>query len=162
MSIPMPILKPLPINTKGCSWWFKVWVVLTAARRYQLVADWVFVLPDGRLAVIPAGFIMDGASTPKFLWGILDPMGILLIQGIVHDFGYRFDYILIYDPITTIITKENVGAGQKYWDDLFYSIGIHSTELKFTGVCSHRMLRMFGFLAWRSNRKLNEPDIIVV
>lgn len=162
MSIPMPILKPLPIDTKGCTWWFKIWVVLTSARRYQLAADWVFVLPDGRLAVIPAGFVMDGASTPKFLWGILDPMGVLLLQGIVHDFGYRFDYLLIYDPETTTVSKQDVGAGQKHWDKLFYAIGIHLTDLKFTGICSYYMLRLFGGIAWRQNRKLHELDITVL
>ena len=158
----MPIIKPLPIDTKGRSWWLKVWLVLTSARKYQLAADWVFVLPDNRIAVIPAGFIMDGASTPKFLWGILDPMGVLLLQGIVHDFGYRFDYLLIYDPATTTITRQNIGAGQKYWDCLFYSIGIHLTDLKFTGIMSYYMLRLFGGIAWRGNRKLNESNIDIL
>lgn len=160
MSIVMPIMKPIPIDTRGLTKLQKVWTVLTAARRWQLVGDWMFVLPDGRIALIPAGFTMDGASTPKFMWGILDPVGILLLQGIIHDFGYRFDYILIYDPDSSSFSKQSIGAGQAFWDRLFYDVGISVTGLRLTSLLSYWMLRVFGRFAWRANRKLNEQEIV--
>lgn len=160
MTIAMPLLKPVPILTKGLPLWKKILILFTHVRKWELVSDWLFVLPNGITIVIPGRFVMDGASTPRFLWGILEPTGILLIQGIIHDFGYRYDYLWIQLPDGSR-TKIYVGAGRKHWDDLFLSVGQTLTEMTITGWLSWVMLRIFGSIAWRENRELNEPDILV-
>lgn len=156
----MPILRPIPIVTRGLPFWRKVWVLLTAQRQWELVDNWVFMLPCGVYIIIPKGFIMDGASTPKFMWGILDPTGILLLQGIVHDYGYRFDYLWAYDNDRQLY-KLYGGRGRKFWDDLFLAIGRDVVDLQVTGYLSYGMLRLLGWIAWNKNRKLNQADIII-
>lgn len=41
-----------------------------------------------RLIVVPAGFITDFASIPRFFWRILPPFGKYAAAAIVHDFLY--------------------------------------------------------------------------
>lgn len=154
----MPMLKPLPIQTQGKPFWEKVWLVLTAARKWEVVEDWVYFLPCGTPVIIPKGFVMDGASTPKFMWGILDPVGVLLIPGIIHDYGYRYDYLWAVDKKGKLY-KYHCKKGRAFWDRLFLDVEIHANDLHLTGVLSYIMLRIFGVLAWNSNRKLNDPAL---
>lgn len=154
----MPVLRPIRICTKGLPLLKKIWVLLTAVRKWELAENWFFILPTGQTIIIPRGFVFDGASTPKFMWGFLEPTGVLLIQGLVHDFGYRYDYLWSINHNGKFY-KIQVGAGKKYFDDLFMQIGRDVNELVLTGYLAWLSLKAFGGIAWRSNRKLNAPDI---
>ena len=46
---------------------------------------------DGHWHVIPAGYVSDGASVPRFFWRILSPNidGRTLVPSIIHDFEYE-------------------------------------------------------------------------
>ena len=68
-----------------------------------------------------ASFQFDAASVPKILHWLLSSTGLLLIQGMVHDFSYRYDYLLTLDK--TGYNKYMNKAGRKYWDQLFKEIG---------------------------------------
>lgn len=39
--------------------------------------------------IVPDGFVTDGASTPKALWGLFPPLGRYSIAAVVHDHLYR-------------------------------------------------------------------------
>ena len=158
--LPMPILRPLPIITKGLSWWMKIWVLIVSVRKWELVETWYFILPNGQVIIIPRGFIFDGASTPKFLWGILDPVGVLLIQGLIHDFGYRHDYLWAFDENRQLY-KLHLNAGREFWDGLFLDVGMDLLDMQVTGYLSWLALRAFGWFAWNKNRKLNCEDIVI-
>jgi hypothetical protein len=43
-------------------------------------------LKDGTEIILPADFELDGASIPRIFWGILSPVGLLLIPGLIHDY----------------------------------------------------------------------------
>lgn len=159
--LPMPSLRPIPIVTKGLSWWAKFWVLLTAVRQFEVTDNWFFIMPDGTIIMIPRGFIFDGASTPKFLWGLLDPVGILLIQGLIHDFGYRYDYLWAFDENRQLY-KLYLHAGRKFWDDMFLDVGNDLLDMQVTGYLSWGALRSFGWIAWDKNRKLNSEDICIL
>lgn len=158
--LPMPSLRPIPIVTKGLPYWKKIWVLLTAVRKWEVTENWLFKLPNGKYILIPRGFIFDGASTPKFLWGILDPVGVLLIQGLIHDHGYRFNYLWALDENRNLC-KMYEGAGREFWDDLFLEIGNDLLDMQVTGWVSWAMLRSFGWLAWERNRELAQADIVI-
>ncbi len=111
--------------------------------------------------MIPRGFIFDGASTPKFLWGLLDPVGILLIQGLIHDFGYRYDYLWAFDENRQLY-KLYLHAGRKFWDDMFLDVGNDLLDMQVTGYLSWGALRSFGWIAWDKNRKLSSEDICIL
>ncbi len=51
-----------------------------------LVFEW-----KGIKHVIPAGFVSDGASVPRFFWRLVDPpiTAATLIPSVKHDFIYR-------------------------------------------------------------------------
>lgn len=158
--LPMPLLRPVPISTKGLGFFARLWVLITAVRKWEVAENYFFVMPDGQLVMIPKGFIFDGASTPKFLWGLLDPTGVLLIQGLIHDFGYRYDYLWAFNEKRQLY-KLHLGGCREFWDQLFLDIGNDLYDLQVTGYLSWLMLRIFGWLAWKKNRELNDPDIII-
>ena len=155
----MPMLKPVHICTKGKSFWQKMWILLTGVRTWEVVEDWVFIMPCGTPVVIPRGFVMDGASTPKFLWGLLDPMGILLIQGIIHDYGYRYDYLWAISRKGNTY-KYHQNKGRRFWDKTFLDVGLHVNDMQVTGWLSWLMLRLFGWWAWSENRRKNEAELV--
>jgi hypothetical protein len=102
---------------------------------------------------------MDGASTPKFMWGLLDPVGILLIQGIIHDYGYRYDYVWAINN-ENVLYKYHEKQGREFWDKLFLEIGLYVNEMQVTGYLSWLMLRLFGGKAWEENRIRNAPELL--
>lgn len=78
----MPNIRPKMIPTKGLPLWSRAWAVLTSVRRWQMVEDWTFKLPNGIEIVIPQGFEFDGASIPKPLYFLAGLVLVLLIVGI--------------------------------------------------------------------------------
>ena len=62
----MPKLVPIPIKTREKSIFLRIWRWITSIRKWQLIEDWEFQLPDnGPTIVIPKGFVFDGASIPR-------------------------------------------------------------------------------------------------
>lgn len=154
----MPKLSPLPIKTLGKSFFPRIWAWVTEVRKWELVEDWEYELPDKTIVVIPKHFIFDGASIPRPLWGILSPTGLLLIPGLIHDFGYRYDYIWVRD-ITGKVHKDKEGYGQKCWDKLFYEVGKKVNGMKIIDALAWLALASMGRFAWKANRERNEAEV---
>ena len=74
----MPELKPVPIKTKGKGFW-KYSNVLLSTRNWEITKDWKYKI-NGNEYIIPAGFVFDGASIPKFLRTFFSPVGVLLMN----------------------------------------------------------------------------------
>jgi len=147
----MPKLEPIPIETKGKSFLTRIWALLTVVRRWKLIEDWYFILPNGVRIVIPKGFTTDGSSIPKQLWFLLSPTGLLLVPGLVHDFAYSYDYLWALDERGNLY-KYRERAGQKYWDDLFRDVGYAVNGMIISDTLSYYALRAFGFIAWGNAR----------
>lgn len=158
LSKDMPSLRPVPIKTKGKNFAGRVWSLLTVVREWEVIEDWYFRLPNGVLIIIPKGFIFDGASVPKPLWGLLSPVGLLLTAGLIHDFAYRYDYLWSID-FNGQFYKYNLGSGQKHWDDLFKQISVETNGMIITDQLSWLALRAFGFISWNENRMKFEDDL---
>ena len=118
----MPKLAPITIPTKGKKPLAKLRAWITEVRQWQLVEDWQYQLPDQQTIIIPKGFVFDGASIPRLLWGLLSPTGLLLIPGLIHDFGYRYDYLWRLRSDGKV-EKAYCRFGQKRWDKQFLSSG---------------------------------------
>ena len=89
--------------------------------------DWCYELKRGNetiTLVIPEGFEFDGASVPRLLWFLLSPIGLLLIPGLIHDYGYKHDQLWSLEKDGAIEpfphSPEN---GKRYWDSLFWEVG---------------------------------------
>lgn len=58
--------------------------------KLRLLKPITFIGNDGRRYLIPAGYVSDGASVPRFFWRLLSPCidGRTLPSSVVHDFEY--------------------------------------------------------------------------
>ena len=111
----MPKMKPIPIQTYNKGFWKALWMWITGVRQWEIVEDFHFSL-QGEGYIVPAGFQFDGASVPKFLATFLSPVGVLLMGGLVHDYGYKYATLMKTDG-------SNIGPQtQSYMDKLFRDI----------------------------------------
>jgi hypothetical protein len=85
-------------------------------------------------------------------------VGLLLIPGLVHDYGYRFDQLWQKNANGEIepYMKE---AGKKAWDDLFKSVGIRVNGFAGIDFVAWIGLRLGGFFAWHKHRQRNETPV---
>ena len=147
----MPILRPLPIPTKGVNFIKRAWRWFTIIRKWEVVEPYHFLFRGVQL-LIPKGFVFDGASIPRPFWAVLSPTGLLLIPGLFHDFGYRYDYLLVGED-----KKWNEGAGKGFWDKLFREMGEEVNGVHFANWVAWAALGVGGWAAWFNKRKVPDP-----
>ena len=109
-------------------------------------------MSDGEQIKIPKGFIFDGASIPRPLWILLSPVGLLFIQGLLHDYGYKYNRLELANP-----TDDNIYYGENYgklfWDKVFLKEGIRVNDFALIGAMAWLALLAFGWIAWRKHRR---------
>lgn len=147
----MPQMSPIKIETADKGFWKAVWMWLLGVRHWEITRDFYFSL-KGEEYVIPQGFEFDGASVPKFLAMWLSPTGVLLMGGLIHDFGYKYGTLLRSDR-TSIGDKS-----QKWMDTLFRDICIEQNGFKLLNYLAYWALRVGGFVAWNGHRKHEPKD----
>jgi hypothetical protein len=87
----LPQVQPLLFDTKGLGVFQKWKKILTFRREWVLKENYYLYLASfNRYVFVPKGFVFDFASTPRVLWPIVSPTGVLLCAALPHDFGYRF------------------------------------------------------------------------
>ena len=145
----MPHMKPIAIPTKGKGFWggLKVWLLVS--RKWEIVSDYHYKI-NGVELVIPTGFIFDGASVPKFLHTWLSPMGVLLVGGLIHDYGYKYQTLLCKGKKKSIGTKT-----QKELDIIFRDVNIIQNGFRLINYLAYYGLKFGGFAAWNKHRKVN-------
>ena len=145
----MPELKPVPIKTKGKGFWKGILLWLLGVRHWELAEDFNYTLND-KDYVIPAGFTFDGASIPKFLHPFFSPVGVLLMGGLVHDYAYKYETLLMKNK------KDTLGViSQKRADEIFRDININVNGFYLMNYLAYWSLRLGGFVAWNGHRKRN-------
>jgi hypothetical protein len=148
----MPHMKPVRIATAGKGFWGAIKMWLLGGRTWEIVKDWHYSL-DGVNYVVPKGFVFDGASVPKFLASWLSPVGVLLVGGLVHDYGYKYETLYTKNKGDW---KENCGwKTQKDMDIIFRDINIEQNGFHFLNYLAYWALRLGGFAAWNGHRKRN-------
>lgn len=119
----MPPMKPEPIaSSEKIPFLDKLLTMIFTVRRWRLQKNWHFQLEEDVEIIIPRDFSFDGASIPGIFWAVLSPVGLLLIPGLVHDYGYRYDMLWRLGPDGEV-QEYRKGAGKDYWDGLFQEIG---------------------------------------
>lgn len=147
----MPQMSPIKIETADKGFWKAIWMWMLGVRHWEITKDFYFSL-KGEEYVIPQGFEFDGASVPKFLAMWLSPTGVLLMGGLIHDYGYKYGTLLRSDR-TTIGDKS-----QKWMDTLFRDICIQQNGFKLLNYLAYWALRLGGFVAWNGHRKHEPKD----
>lgn len=145
----MPVLKPLPIKTKDKGFFKGIIMWLLGVRHWELAEDFHYKLND-KAYVIPAGFKFDGASIPKFLHTFFSPVGVLLMGGLIHDYAYKYETLLLKNK------KDTLGViSQKRADEIFRDININVNGFYVMNYLAYYSLRLGGFVAWNGHRKRN-------
>lgn len=142
----MPLIQPLPIPTRGRSFFTAIWVWLTNSRKWLVAEDWPFQI-NGESYVIPKGFKFDGASIPRAFWFLLNPIGLLLIPGLIHDYAYANEGLLFQSRV------EGPTMTQSECDMTFREAAIAVNGFKFINYCAWFTLYCFGFLAFNKHRR---------
>jgi len=143
----MPHMKPIAIPTAGKGFWGAIWMWLMGTRQWVVAKDFHYTI-YGEDFVIPKGFQFDGASIPKFLHTWLSPTGVLLMGGLIHDYGYKYETLLRKGKKTTIGIKD-----QKWMDQTFRDINIEQNGFHLLNYLAYWALRLGGFVAWNGHRK---------
>ena len=154
--IEMPKLIPIPIPTnKQPSFIHKLVVFVTQPRRWELADNWEYKLNDKVTLVIEKGFKFDGASIPRIFWAILSPTGLLLIPGLIHDYGYRYDQIWILDEGNQVVVYKDA-KGKDYWDTLFKDVGNTVNNVGLVNFIAKLAVAFGGKKTWEKHRKANK------
>lgn len=153
----MPTIRPLPLRTRGRSWWQRTRAWLWDARTWEVQKDYTYTRPDGERLMIPAGFRTDFASSPRAFWPMgMDPTGILLVPSLFHDWGYRHDFYLDGSG-----ERVHAGLGKAFHDRLLREICHEVNGMVMPGVLAWLALDACGGLAWRAcvRRRTGEIDL---
>ena len=145
----LPHMRPNRIPTADKGFWGAIWLWIMTVRTWTVMKDFTYTI-NGEKYVIPAGFQFDGASVPKFLASFLSPVGVLLIGGLIHDYGYKYKTLLKADKKSTCGDKD-----QKWMDETFRDINIKVNGFGFLNYLAYWALRLGGFVAWNGHRKRN-------
>lgn len=147
--IDMPVMSPITIPTAGKGFWGAIWMWFWSVRTWRIEKDFHYSI-RGEDFVIPKGFEFDGASVPKFLASWLSPVGVLLIGGLIHDYGYKYASLLKKGKKTSL---DNLS--QKDMDIIFRDINIEQNGFHLLNYLAYWALRIGGFVAWNGHRKRN-------
>jgi len=142
----MPTMRPIIIPTKDRGFFGAIWLWLWTSRKWEIAEDWYFSLNDTEYK-IPAGFIFDGASIPKYFWNWLSPIGVLLMPGLIHDYLYANENLLKANGV--VDSKKT----QKECDQIFRDVAISINGFYIINWIAYYALRLFGWVAWNGHRK---------
>ena len=151
----MPKLTPIPIPTKRRPFLMRILVWFFEVRKWELSQNWSFQLEDGPEIVLPKGFRFDGASIPRPFWAILSPTGLLLIPGLLHDYGYKYDQLWTKGANNEILEFKK-GKGKSYWDGLFLEVGKQVNGFAAIDRIAWFGVKIGGGGAWKKHRTMNE------
>jgi len=154
----MPVLRPIPISTANQkSLLNKILVFVFHVRRWRVEKAFIYEYKGNQYA-IHAGFEFDGASIPKPLWALLSPVGLLLIPGLIHDYGYRYNGIYILDEQGKPVWDETIST-QSGWDELLNGIGHHVNKIQILNELAKFGLALGGGAAWNKWRDKKEDRV---
>lgn len=104
---------------------------------------------------IPSGFKYDGASVPRILWAIINPLDLSEAAPLVHDYLYR----LAGQPVREWIDAEHPGDERyypkKYADTLFRDIMKQWKVDEWKESAAYHAVDSFAGFAWRKHLKDN-------
>lgn len=150
----MPAMRPIPIKTKNVRWPRNLMRWILDSRQWELTEDWECFLGDTKIIIrADEHFVFDGASIPRPLWFLLSPIGLLLMPGLLHDYGYRYDKLHRLDEYqdpSDIPYHE--GAGKLYWDRLFLRAAVDINGFRMLNTLASYAVVLGGYFAWWSRR----------
>ena len=150
----MPNLKPILLQCDSTNKFKQFWFWMTVSRKWKFTEDYIIhYKKQNKYIYIPTDFIIDGASVPKIFSNIFSPVGILFLGAIPHDFGYKYNGLLIFDIKTKKLCLEHYSKSEL--DIIFKEINIQYNNLPNITHVPYIALKWFGFIAWNNHRENN-------
>ena len=162
----LPIIKGIPLNTKNKNWFTrnKAWLWDPRVWEVQNFFYYKFIyrvkahttwIDQGTIICIPTRFLTDFASSPRAFWPLgMDPVGILQISSLVHDFGYRHNFYI--DQYGNKIFENK---SKRFHDCLFKVICEEVNEMKAPGFIALLALDVGGWFSWYSSKKNHDGTL---
>jgi len=165
-----PRYRRVPYDLRGLSWLQQIKHDLQHPPRLEILEDWIIILSCGLTIIIPAGFITDGASIPRWLWWFISPFGPLLEGALVHDFGFQYGYLLAvysvgqaYNLKSIALRKQfagmfggnipvYIGKRQEFFDNLLQHVTLGANGASLHAWLARTALLFFGHHAWDKYR----------
>ncbi len=173
MIIPTPHLERLPVHMHGMSQYEQIKYRWTHPPLCRLLEDFVVEMCHGLDIICPAGFVIDGASVPRFLWPIIEPTGTLLEGAVLHDFYYQYGYLLarrgrgkVFNIRSSEMAQEYrvfskyhavpvfIDRGHLFGDRLLRQVTIEKHGATVDAGRAYYALKLFGGIAWGKYRDL--------
>ena len=157
-SLNYPVMRPVPISTKGKGFWQRLWAWFFAARQWELIEDYALFLPFlGLNLFVPKGFIFDGASIPRVFWWLLSPTGILFIPSLFHDVGYRYGGLVHGLPTGGYSFKQ---YSKNELDSILAKTTEYVNDMVAPGIMAQWGLWLGGWLAWNKARRVGRSFFV--
>lgn len=135
------------------SLWSRFTSFITYRRKFMVIEDYVLYVPSLEKHIfVPKTFVFDGASVPKILNGIFSPNGMLLLGACPHDFGYRYQGLIVVERSTGLLEFESFT--KKQLDSIFKDLCEWESGMPIASSTATTALSLFGFMAWKSNKKI--------
>ena len=145
------VYKPPPPKT----WYPNLFRFFTYRRWFEVRKDYILWVPVLQAYIfIPNTFLFDGASVPKILNSLFSPTGMLLLGALPHDFGYRYECLMLVDPMTGELYVRNFT--KKELDLLFRYLCTYESGLNKASAVAEFTLSFAGYIGWRQNRKADK------
>lgn len=148
----MPKIKPIPIRTRDKGFFKATWAWIILTRKWEVLEDYHYTLKGGTIVLIPKGFIFDGASIPKAMRTFLSPTGLLFIPGLLHDYAYKHNELLMVGLNGTILAYKPK-AGKMFWDKMFREEATRINGMSAINWTAWSGLFVGGHLAWWKHRR---------
>lgn len=148
--ITQAVYKKAPVR----NWYQKIFKFFTYRRWFEIKKNYILWVPIlNRYIFIPNGFLYDLASVPKLLNSIYNSNGMLLLGALPHDFGYRYQCLVLVDEITGELYFRSFN--KKELDEVFESLCAWESEFYKASKVAKIGLSLAGFIGWKENRKKN-------
>jgi len=150
---PPPELRPVTPRTdprEGLGTWdvLKRWY-LAPRPSFELISDWKFKVDEDTELIVPKGFVVNGASVPRFFWFMMSPVGVLFLPSIIHDYAYVKGKVLV---LQSNEYRWITGKSRTYYDRLFLKVAQSVNPWSWKSRVAYYALVFGGQSAWDKYR----------
>ena len=150
--IHFPIARAVYKAAPKRNWFQKIIKFFTYRRWFEIVKDYIIWVPMLETYIfLPASFLSDGASVPKIFNSIFNTNGMLLLGSYPHDFGYRYECLVLVDEMTGALHVKSFTKSEL--DEIFESLCAWESGFDTASRVAKYVLSLFGFLGWYENRR---------
>ncbi|NIT54912.1 MAG: DUF1353 domain-containing protein [Aliifodinibius sp.] len=148
---PMPVYEPIPLITEEMSYTKRIKQAYTAPPKHRLLKPYfIWYKKYNCWIAIPAGFVIDGASIPRYFWWAVPPGGVFLRSSIPHDYGYQKEHILLANSQGRIAKKKITKAEI---DIIFHDLSLEVTGVPISSWVAYEAVKYFGGFTWNGYRR---------